>query len=229
MITVNTSFLRYGSKLHLKLRTDLLQIRPVDKPGEEVVHLLVAAQVLPLVAHPPLKHSETGRSIRIGRYSSGSQRLKSWVIFVISDSHLGSAVLAGCVIFDTLPLTLFSTTQCPQFQPQAPQSDPIPSFLEHLQGFYVVSNLRPESLQSTRWPPQAELISQCVSWYTSGRTHSETEERIWVNPCTSCGAKSRNKKGYCVHHKKSCNVEFPRLLKPYISLLFHCIPLQNRH
>ena len=110
MITVNTSFLRYGSKLHLKLRTDLLQIRPVDKPGEEVVHLLVAAQVLPLVAHPPLKHSETGKLFRIGRYSWGSPRLKSLVIFVFSDSHLGSAVLAGCVIFDTLPLTLFSTT-----------------------------------------------------------------------------------------------------------------------
>ena len=110
MITVNTSFLRYGSKLHLKLRTDLLQIRPVDKPGEEVVHLLVAAQVLPLVTHPPLKHSETGKLFRIGRYSWGSPRLKSLVIFVFSDSHLGSAVLAGCVIFDTLPLTLFSTT-----------------------------------------------------------------------------------------------------------------------
>ena len=82
MITVNTSFLRYGSKLHLKLRTDLLQIRPVDKPGEEVVHLLVAAQVLPLVAHPPLKHSETGKLFRIGEYRSLSLRLKSSAIFV---------------------------------------------------------------------------------------------------------------------------------------------------
>ena len=147
----------------------------------------------------------------------------------ISDTHLGSAVLAGCVISDTWSLILFSKTQYPQFQPQAPQSDPIPSFLEHLQGSYVVSNLLPESLQSTRWPPQAELISQCVSWYTSGRTHSETEERIWVNPCTSCGTKSRNKKGCCVHHKNSSHVELPLLLKPYISLLFHCILLQNRH
>ena len=57
MITVHTSFFRCGPKLHLKLQTDLLQIRPVDKPGEKVVHLLVAAQVLPLVAHPPLQHS----------------------------------------------------------------------------------------------------------------------------------------------------------------------------
>ena len=65
----------------LKLRTDLLQIRPVDKPGEEVVHLLVAAQVLPLVTHPPLKHSETGKLLRIGEYSSLSLRLKSWAIF----------------------------------------------------------------------------------------------------------------------------------------------------
>ena len=83
MITVNTSFLRHGSKLHLKLRTDLLQIRPVDKPGEEVVHLLVAAQVLPLVAHPPLKHSETGKLLSIGEYSSLSLRLKSSAIFVL--------------------------------------------------------------------------------------------------------------------------------------------------
>ena len=77
MITVHTSFFRCGSRVHLKTRTDLLQIRPVDKPGEEVVHLLVAAQVLPLVAHPPLKHSETGKLLRIGEYSSLSLRLKS--------------------------------------------------------------------------------------------------------------------------------------------------------
>ena len=77
MITVHTSFLRCVSRLHLILRTDLLQIRPVDKPGEEVVHLLVAAQVLPLVTHPPLKHSETGKLLRIGEYSSLSLRLKS--------------------------------------------------------------------------------------------------------------------------------------------------------
>ena len=82
MITVHTSFLRCGSRLHLKLRTDLLQIGPVDKPGEEVVHLLVAAQVLPLVTHPPLKHSETGKLFRIGEYSSLSLRLKSSEIFI---------------------------------------------------------------------------------------------------------------------------------------------------
>ena len=82
MITIHTSFLSCGSRLHLKLRTDLLQIRPVDKPGEEVVHLLVAAQVLPLVTHPPLKHSEKGKSIRIGEYSSLSLRPKSSAIFV---------------------------------------------------------------------------------------------------------------------------------------------------
>ena len=229
MITVHTTFLRCGSRLHLKSRTDLLQIRPVDKPGEEVVHLLVAAQVLPLVAPPPLKHSEKGKSIRIGEYSSLSLRPKSSAIFVWLPTLTWA--LPCWLVASFLPLTLFSTTQYPQFQPQAPHhhSDPIPSFLEHLQGFYVVSNLRPESLQSTRWPPQAELISQCVSWYTSGRTHSETEERIWVNPCTSCGAKSRNKKGYCVHYMNSSNVEFPMLLKSYISLLFHCILLQNQH
>ena len=228
MITIHTTFLRCGSRLHLKSRTDLLQIRPVDKPGEEVVHLLVAAQVLPLVAHPPLKHSETGKLFRIGRYSWGAPRLKSLVIFVFSDSHLGSAVLAGCVIFDTLPLTLFSTTVSTiSASGTTKWSDSL--FPRALAGFFVVSNLLPESLQSTSWPPQAELISQCVSWYTSGRTHSETEERIWVNPCTSCSAKSRNKKGYCVHHKNSSHVELPMLLKPYISLLFHCILLQNQH
>ena len=37
--------------------THLLQVWPVDEPGEQVVHLLVAAQVLSLVAHPPLQHS----------------------------------------------------------------------------------------------------------------------------------------------------------------------------
>ena len=82
MITVHSGFLRCGSREHLKSRTDLLQIRPVDKPGEEVVHLLVAAQVLPLVAHPPLEHSETGKLLRIGEYRSLSLRLKSWAIFV---------------------------------------------------------------------------------------------------------------------------------------------------
>ena len=226
MIKVHT---RCGSRLHLILLTDLLQIRPVDKPGEEVVHLLVAAQVLPLVAHPPLKHSETGKLFRIGEYRSLSLRLRSWAIFVWFPT-LTWAPPCWLVASFSIPCLLHSSRQlCPQFQPQAPQSDPIPSFLEHLQGFYVVSKLLPESLQSTRWPPQAELISQCVSWYTSGRTHSETEERIWVNPCTSCGAKSRNKKGYYVHYKNSSNVEFPRLLKSYISLLFHCILLQNQH
>ena len=76
LATVHTSFLMCGSRLNLILRTDLLQIRPVDKPGEEVVHLLVAAQVLPLVAHPPLEHSGTGKLLRIGEYSSLSLRLK---------------------------------------------------------------------------------------------------------------------------------------------------------
>ena len=43
------------------------------------------------------------------------------------------------------------------------------------------------------------------------------------------GKIKENKKGYCVYHKNSSHVELPMLLKPYISLLFHCILLQNRH
>ena len=47
-------------KLLICFRIDsyLLKVWPVDEPGEEVVHLLVAAQVLSLVTHPPLQHSK---------------------------------------------------------------------------------------------------------------------------------------------------------------------------
>ena len=132
MITVHTSLLRCGLT-----RTDLLQIRPVDKPGEQVVHLLVAAQVLPLVTHPPLKHSETGKLLRIGEYSSLSLRLKSWAIFVLFPT-LTWALPCWLVASFSIPCLLHSSRQlCPQFHPQAPQSDPIPSFLEHLQGFLL--------------------------------------------------------------------------------------------
>ena len=106
---------------------------------------------------------------------------------VTNNNHLGSPVpAAGCAISDP-PLYFFLNRHSNPVQCSQP-GNIIQSFLlkrpslSFWGGWKQCSIIQQlplicAGLQVSSW----WLISQCVSWYTTGRPHSETQERIWVN------------------------------------------------